>query len=143
MPKGQRKGSASTSETISKTLNGDMRSAIIALIENNDPIIATVVESISQAIIARLIDNTNFTKKIVNSILDSDLFGNLKQELYKSSQMDISLDADEAAKIAARVSQLEMEKVKLSNEIDALEQYSRINCLIVHGVPDLRQLDQQ
>ena len=25
---------------------------------------------------------------------------------------------------------------KLSNEIDALEQYSRRNCLIVHGVPD-------
>lgn len=60
----------------------------------------------------------------------------MKQELYKSSQMDISLAADEAAKTAARVSQLETEKVKLSNEIDALEQYSRRNCLIVHGVPD-------
>ena len=136
MPKGQRKGSASASETISETLNGDMRNPIIALIENNDLIIATVVESISQAIIARLIDNTNFTKKIVNSILNSDLIGNMKQELYKSSQMDISLAADEAAKIADRISQLEMEKVKLSNEIDVLEQYSRRNCLIVHGVPD-------
>ena len=113
-----------------------MRSAIIALIENNDPIIATVIESISQAIIARLIDITNFTQKIVNSILDSELIGNMKQELYYSSQMDISLAADEAAKTAARVSQLETEKVKLSNEIDALEQYSRRNCLIVHGVPD-------
>lgn len=60
----------------------------------------------------------------------------MKQELYKSSQMDISLAADEAAKTAARVSQLETEKVKLSNEIDAVEQYSRRNCLIVHGVPD-------
>ena len=127
MPKGQRKGNASASETISETLNGDMRSAIIALIENSDPIIATVVESISQAIIARLIDNTNFTKKIVNSTLDSDLIGNMKQELYKSSQMDILLTADEAAKTAARVSQLETEKVKLSNEINALEQYSRRN----------------
>ena len=79
MPKGQRKGNASASETISETLNGDMRSEIIALIENNDPIIATVVKSISQAIIARLIDNTNLTKKIVNSILDSDLIGTMKQ----------------------------------------------------------------
>ena len=26
--------------------------------------------------------------------------------------------------------------MKLSNEIDALEQYSRRNCLIVHGIPD-------
>ena len=60
----------------------------------------------------------------------------MKQELYKSSQMDISLAADEAAKTAARVSQLETEKVKLSNEIDAVEQYSRRNCLIVHGVTD-------
>ena len=60
----------------------------------------------------------------------------MKQELYKSSQMDISLASDEAAKTAARVSQLETENVKLSNEIDALEQYSRRNCLIVHGVPD-------
>ena len=136
MPKGQCKGNASASKTISETLNGDMRSAIIALIENNDPIIATVVESISQAIIARLIDNTNFIQKIVNSILDSDLIGNMKQELYKSSQMDISLAADEAAKTAARISQLVTEKVKLSNEIDVLEQYSRRNCLIVHGVPD-------
>ena len=50
--------------------------------------------------------------------------------------MDVSLAADEAAKIAARISQLETEKVKLSNEIDALEQCSRRNCLIVHGVPD-------
>ena len=61
----------------------------------------------------------------------------MKQELYKSSQMDASLAADEAAKTAARVSQLETEKVKLSNEIDALEQYSRKNGLIVHGVPDI------
>ena len=136
MPKGQRKGNVSGSETISETLNGDMRSAIIALIENNDPIIVTVVGSISQAIITRLIDNANFTKQIVNSILDSDLIGNMKQELHKSSQMDISLAADEAAKTAAHVSHLETEKVKLSNEIDALEQYSRRNCLIVHGVLD-------
>ena len=60
----------------------------------------------------------------------------MKQELYKSSQMDIPLAADKAAKTAAHVSQLETEKVKLSNEIDALEQYSRRNCLIVHFVPD-------
>ena len=44
MPKDQCKGSASASETISESLNGDMRSAIIAVTENNDPIIATVVE---------------------------------------------------------------------------------------------------
>ena len=68
--------------------------------------------------------------------MNSDLIGHMKQELYKSSQIDVSLAADEAAKIADCVSQLETEKVKLSNEIDALEQYSRRNCLIVHGVPD-------
>ena len=125
MPKGQRMGNASASETISESLNGDMCSAIIVLIMNNNPII---VESVSQAVIARLIDNTNFTQQIVNSILNS--------ELYKSSQMDVSLAAYEAAKIADCISQLEMEKVKLSNEINALEQYSKRNCFIVHGVPD-------
>ena len=53
--------------------------------------------------------------------------------MYKFSQVDVSLAADEAAKIADRISQLETKKVKVSNEIDALETYSRINCLIVHG----------
>ena len=134
MPKGQRKGSASASEAINESLNGDMHSAIIVLIENKDLIIANFIESISQAIIARLIDNTHFAKKIINSILNSDLIGNMKQELCKSSQMDISLAAAEAAKIAARLSQLETEKLKLSNEIDMFEQYSRRNCLIIHGV---------
>lgn len=140
MTKGQRKGSASActnaSEATNESLNGDMRTAIIALIEKNDPIIATVVEAISQAILARLVVNKNFAKQIVDSILKTDVIADIKQDIYKASQMDTTRAAADAAEMAARVSQLETINTKLYNDLDVMEQYSRRNCLIVHGVPD-------
>ena len=33
------------------------------------------------------------------------------------------------------ITQLEAEKINVENDLDALEQWSRRNCVIVHGVP--------
>ena len=50
----------------------------------------------------------------------------MKQELYTYLPRWTYLTVDEAAKTADRVSQLETEKVKLSNEIDAPEQKEKL-----------------
>ena len=56
----------SADEKQPKTVNAEMRRAIVALIQNDDPIVTTITGSISQAIIAKLVNNTDFTKKIEN-----------------------------------------------------------------------------
>ena len=52
----------SADEKQPNTVNAEMRRAIIALVENDDPIMTTIIDSISQAIIAKLVDNTDFAK---------------------------------------------------------------------------------
>ena len=42
----------------------------------------TIIDSISQAITARLVANADFAKKIVNSFIENGLIEQIKQDIY-------------------------------------------------------------
>ena len=105
----------SANEKQPNTVNAEMRRVIIALIENDDPIVTTIIDSFSQAIIAKLVDNTDFTKQIVNSILQNSMVNEVKQEIYESCHMEIQEVAADTNSLIKRITQLEAEKVNVEN----------------------------
>ena len=60
----------------------------------------------------------------------------IKQQIYEASTMDNEKSAQETTTLQARVSDLENENVRLRDETDSLEQYSRRNCLVLHRFPE-------
>ena len=50
--------------------------------------------------------------------------------------MDISTTNAKVTSLQTKTDNLEAEKSKLADEIDDLEQYSRRNCLLIHGIPE-------
>ena len=50
--------------------------------------------------------------------------------------MDIDKAAASTAALQAQIASMERTQQSLSDEIDELEQYSRRNCLVVHGLPE-------
>ena len=45
---------------------------------------STIIDSISQAITARLVANADFAKKIVNSFIENGLIEQIKQDIMKT-----------------------------------------------------------
>ena len=93
-------------------------------IENDGPIVSTIIDSISQAIIAKLVANADFAKKIVNSFLENGLVEQIKQEIYESCYTEVQQAAENANLMTKCITQLEAEKIIFENDLDALEQYS-------------------
>ena len=87
-----RKGSEKVEEKQQTTINvnAEIRRAIIALIKNDDPIVSTIIDSISQAITTKLVDNADFATKIVNCFRENGLVEQIKQEIYESCHMEVS-----------------------------------------------------
>ena len=69
-------------------------------------------------------------------MLHAKAMDDIKQQIYEASTMDNEKSAQETTTLQAHVSDLENENVRLRNETDSLEQYSRRNCLVFHGIPE-------
>ena len=69
-------------------------------------------------------------------ISSNGLMNEVKQELYDSCALDNGRTNDEVRNLEQRVSSLETANKALRDDIDAQEQYSRRNCLLVHGIPE-------
>lgn len=62
----------------------------------------------------------------------------LKQEVYTSVSVDVSTTQEDIGKLQAEVKQLKSTNTRLANQLDDNQQYSRRNCLILHGLPEAR-----
>ena len=113
----------STDKKQPNTANAEMHRAMI---ENDDPIVTTIIDSTSQVMIAKLVDNTDFTKMIVNSILQNGMADEVKQEICESCHMEVQ-------EVAADINSRRQVNVEYE-QLDALEQYNRRHCVIVHGM---------
>ena len=64
----------------------------------------------------------------------------MKQDVFESVSIDVAQTTgqttDAARELERRVAHLERENASLHEENDAQEQYSRRNCLLLHGVPE-------
>ena len=67
--------------------------------------------------------------KIATNAIDTML-----QQIYLSCKMDIDDISQKSERLQSRVSDLESTNKTLHNELDDLEQYSRRNSLVFHGI---------
>ena len=116
--------------------NGEVRAAVFGLIKNDADIMNTIINVVSDAIVKKLLDNPSFLDTLAKTISSNGLMNEVKQELYDSCALDNGRTNDEVRNLEQRVTSLETANKALRDDSDAQEQYSRRNCLLVHGIPE-------
>ena len=123
-----------TTESASMTIqNGDVRAAILSLIQNDDDIMKKILETVTQAIIQKLMDSPNFLEKLAKNVLKNGVLDNIKQDIYESCAVDNGHTTDTIRNLERRVVDLERANKELRDDSDTQEQYSHRNCLLLHG----------
>ena len=109
----------------------------------SDPAILTpIVEAVAEALVSKLlspdridsiVDGLSKSETLVSSMVNS-LEPSVKQELYESLQMDSEDMGYAITCLEGKYSKLQESHQALLSKADDLEQYSRRNCLVIHGL---------
>ena len=119
-----------------KPANGDIRAAIIEIIENDDTVIQSIIDTVSDVIVKKLLSNCSFVDKLADKLLSNGVLDNVKQSVYEANEMDKKQTYATVTAIENRLSDLRTDNLALADEVDDLEQYSRRNCPLLHGMPE-------
>ena len=66
----------------------------------DEDIMNSVVESVSQAIVAKFMNNPELMDKLTKKVIQSGVLDRVKQELYESGKFDAETSAENLAKVA-------------------------------------------
>ena len=102
--------------------DGDMRSAILEIIQTDEDIMNSVIESVSQAIVTKFMNNPKLVDKLTKKVIESGVLDRVKQELYESFKFDAETSAENLNAMGQRVGNLERANDALRDELDAQEQ---------------------
>ena len=58
------------------------------------------------------------------------------KQVYESCKMDFEKSAETTAALHTQITNTQLSNQSLTDELDELEQYSRMNCLVVRGLPE-------
>lgn len=105
-----------------------------------EPLVSSIVSTLLQTpdIFNKLVDAV--TKSLSNTISEK-LKPDLEQSIHDSVLVDIQTNKRELEKLKQDLNKLKNEKTKLETQFDDAEQYSRRNCLLLHGVPEVTNED--
>ncbi len=94
-----------------------------------------IIKKLADSVVNAIISSPDVITRIVESITER-IQEDVTQQVYQS----LSVDNDKTRRISdgnnQRNKELENQCRHLSDQLDDLEQYSRRNCLLVHGVPE-------
>ena len=108
--------SAATSVTTSTTtttadsalnIKADIRNALISLLESDDEHMASIISEISVVIVEKLADNSVFTQKVAECLVQSGFNDTVKQDVYEACDMNLKKAEDETEAVKQRMSLLE------------------------------------
>ena len=116
--------------------NGDLRTAIADVLLNDEAVMLTLIDAVSEALVCKLLARKNFMSTLADKLLSNGALDSVKQSIYEASAMDSSRTYATVTAMEGKLTVLDNNNKALSDEMDALEQYSRRNCLLFHGVPD-------
>ena len=85
-------------------------------------------------IVEKLADNSVFAQQVAECLVQSGFNETVKQDVYEACDMNLKKAEEETEAVKHRMAVLEESNARLTAEIDPLEQYSRWNCLVLHGV---------
>ncbi len=95
-----------------------------------------IIDTVSNALVTKLISNKSFIDALSQKLMDYGVLDSVKQSVYEANAMDTSRTHATVTTIETKLGELNSNNKALSDEVDALEQYSRRNCLLLHGVPE-------
>ena len=101
----------------------------------------SVVQPLLLSLCNGILTNPDVFNALVDAVYKAMNLDDIKQDVYKSVSMDISTTDAKVTSLQTKIDNLEAEKSKLADEIDDLEQYSRRNCLLIHGIPESQKED--
>ena len=116
--------------------NGDLRTAIVDVLRNDDAVMQTIIDAVSEALVSKLLASKTFMCTLADKLLSNGALDSVKQSIYEASAMDNSRTYAKVTAMESKLTALDSNNRALSDEMDALEQYSRRNCLLFHGVPE-------
>lgn len=117
------KGMLTTDDNLKKSIADAVSKAIINNLLTSEDILDQLVE--------RLCGNDNFTATICNNIQDK-----VASEITKSTTHDIAIANDKIRHLESNITQLQKGLATADAKIEEAEQYSRRNCLLIHGIPE-------
>ena len=121
--------------------NGDLRTAIVDVLLNDDAVMQTLIGAVSEALVSKLLASKNLMTTLADKLLSNGALDCAKQSIYEASAMDNSRTYATVTAMEVKLTALDNNNNALSDEMDALEQYSRRNCLLFHGVPETTELN--
>ena len=126
----------SNSVPTTKDQDGVMQAAITDFIRNDESVMQAIIDNVSNALVTKLLGNKRFIDTLSMKLLENGVLDGVKQSVYEANAMENGQTNDELRRFEKRVSELETANTALRDDSDAQEQYSRRNCLLVHGIPE-------
>ena len=96
----------------------------------------SIIDMVSDVIVKKLLSNGSFVDKLADTLMLNGVLDNVKQSVYEENQMDNKQTYATVTAIENRLSYLRIDNLVLADEVDALEQYSRCDCLLLHGISE-------
>ena len=128
------------SDTATKPFqDGDVRAAILELIGTDEDVMKSIVDSVSQVIVTKLLSNDSFIAKLADGLMKDGVLDAVKQNVYDACALDDEKISSTVESLERRVGDLDNDNRALREELDTMEQYSRHNCLVVHGIPETKE----
>ena len=116
--------------------DGDVRAAILELIGTDEDVMKSIVDSVSQVIVTKLLTNETFITKLADGLMKDGVLDAIKQNVYEACALEDQKISSTVESLERRVGDLDNDNRALREELDKMEQYSRRNCLAVHCIPE-------
>lgn len=101
------------------------------------------LEPLVQTLLNSILSNPQVLESLVDAIFVSifdkikeDLVPQIKQDVHDSVCIDIAHNKATVADLNSEIQHLKRDKATIKQQLDDSEQYSRRNCLLLHGVPE-------
>ena len=120
----------------SKSDMSQVKDQILNLLQNDHDLISKIVESVTSCIIDKILKNEETLKTISTTIFESEEFKSMAEKSRQEIFDGVTFDMTKSESIETHNIALKENIKKLKEEIDNLEQYSRRNCILIHGVKE-------
>ena len=100
--------------------NGDLRTAIVDVLRNDDAVMQTIIDAVSEALVSKLLASKTFTSTLADKLLSNGALDCVKQSVYEASAMDNSRTYATVTAMEGKLTALDSNNKALSDEMDAL-----------------------
>ena len=70
--------------------NGDLRTAIVDVLLNDDAVMQTLIDAVSETLVSKLLASKNFMCTLADKLVSNGALDSVKQSIYYATAMDSS-----------------------------------------------------